>query len=155
MKNILASLKIDTFFFFKYFVTIRTVNHKLPIEYGHWNNIQKENTISSRVIVPFSHIILSQYLRLPEWSCKNIEIKNEINWNGNKFIIPSMLFRSDPTMVWIRLPQILIMHYKGITPENNMINIEICDNKCKIYRFSFSCPWVTIFLHSRELNLKF
>jgi hypothetical protein len=21
-----------------------------------------------------------------------------------------------------------------------------------IYRFSFSCPWVTIFLHSRELN---
>jgi len=20
------------------------------------------------------------------------------------------------------------------------------------YRFSFSCPWVTIFLHSRELN---
>jgi hypothetical protein len=23
-----------------------------------------------------------------------------------------------------------------------------------IYRFSFSCPWVTIFLHSRELNLK-
>jgi hypothetical protein len=22
----------------------------------------------------------------------------------------------------------------------------------KIYRFSFSCPWVTIFLHSRELN---
>jgi len=26
-----------------------------------------------------------------------------------------------------------------------------------IYRFSFSCPWVTIFLHSRELNewLKF
>ena len=56
--------------------------------------------------------------------------------------------RSDPTMEWIRLPQILIMHYKGITPENDMINIEICDNKCKIYRFSFSCPWVTIFLHS-------
>jgi hypothetical protein len=23
-----------------------------------------------------------------------------------------------------------------------------------IYRFSLSCPWVTIFLHSRELNLK-
>jgi serine/threonine protein kinase len=23
-----------------------------------------------------------------------------------------------------------------------------------IYRFSFSCPWVTIFLHSRKLNLK-
>ena len=23
------------------------------------------------------------------------------------------------------------------------------------YRFSFSCPWVTILLHSRELNLKF
>ena len=23
------------------------------------------------------------------------------------------------------------------------------------YRFSFSCPWVTIYLHSRELNFKF
>jgi hypothetical protein len=32
--------------------------------------------------------------------------------------------------------------------ENRIIIIEI-------YRFSFSCPWVTIFLHSRELNLKF
>ena len=27
--------------------------------------------------------------------------------------------------------------------------------KVYIYRFSFSCPWVTICLHSRELNLTF
>ena len=32
---------------------------------------------------------------------------------------------------------------KNLTHESTMV---------KIYRFSFSCPWVTVFLHSRELN---
>ena len=44
--------------------------------------------------------------------------------------------------------QFLIQHfclsnvYLGYQIQINMV----------IYRFSFSCPWVTIFLHSRELN---
>jgi hypothetical protein len=33
-------------------------------------------------------------------------------------------------------------------------NQNYCKQLC-VYRFSFSCPWVTIFLHSRELNLNF
>jgi hypothetical protein len=40
---------------------------------------------------------------------------------------------------------------------HRLIFSEIIMNKMKevTYRFSFSCPWVTIFLHSRELNFRF
>jgi len=35
---------------------------------------------------------------------------------------------------------------------NTINKITDIDRQKVIYRFSFSCPWVTIFLHSRELN---
>lgn len=46
----------------------------------------------------------------------NIEIKNQINWNENKFIIARIIFDSVPTMGWMTTQT---------THENNMISIEI------------------------------
>ena len=55
----------------------------------------------------------------------------------------------------------LLKYVFGILPvydvclNQRIINYLTYGNRMFKYRFSFSCPWVTIFLHSRELNLKF
>ena len=49
-----------------------------------------------------------------------------------------------------------IIHFSDVTLlfEQRIIfkNLQSILLFLNIYRFSFSCPWVTIFLHSRELN---